>query len=212
MESNSYIHNIFPSPIACYEVPLTFSNIITSFYNIEMRQNSPTVADYGVRSKSSYVLNDPLYNHFSSYILNQVSSFGSEVLGYDYSEYKFTQSWISIKRPNEEHIRHTHPNSAISGVFYFGEVSTETPGITFHKPLNYSLENQISLRRNNSITPYNAEEFHIQTYPGLLIIFPSWLQHSVPKNNSDKNRYSLAFNSIPSVGLGDEECLTELKI
>jgi hypothetical protein len=30
---------------------------------------------------------------------------------------------------------------------------------------------------------------------GLLILFPSWLRHSVPKNQSDK-RYTIGFNTV----------------
>jgi K+-transporting ATPase A subunit len=58
---------------------------------------------------------------------------------------------------------------------------------------------------------YTHEYFSINATPGLLLLFPSYLQHSVPLNKSNLIRCSLAFNSVPVVGFGEEESLTELK-
>ena len=58
---------------------------------------------------------------------------------------------------------------------------------------------------------YAWDYFAIDFEPGLLILFPSYLHHSVPVNNTSKTRCSLAFNIVPSKSLGDESSLTELK-
>ena len=42
-------------------------------------------------------------------------------------------------------------------------------------------------RMNNQALQYNAVE-------GLLIVFPSWLQHAVQPNMSEETRVSIAFN------------------
>lgn len=36
------------------------------------------------------------------------------------------------KHPGQHHTMHTHPNSLISGVFYFGESEEGIPAIKFH--------------------------------------------------------------------------------
>ena len=47
--------------------------------------------------------------------------------------------------------------------------------------------------------------------PGLLVLFPSYLHHSVPLNKTEHPRHSLAFNVVPTIGFGEEMNLTELK-
>jgi len=46
----------------------------------------------------------------------------------------------------------------------------------------------------------------------MLLLFPSYLQHTVSINESQVNRYSLAFNSMPRYQLGMMNDLTELKM
>ncbi len=58
---------------------------------------------------------------------------------------------------------------------------------------------------------YAQKEFSIEFTPGLLLLFPSYLHHSVPLNKTEKTRCSLAFNVVPTVGFGEETSLTELK-
>jgi uncharacterized protein (TIGR02466 family) len=105
------------------------------------------------------------------------------------------------------HDIHTHPNSIISGVFYFGDNKEFLPNITFHKPQSFSFP---ILRPKEKYTKYNDTEFEL----GLnnLILFPSYLQHSVNLNKSNIPRYSISFNSIPLGIFGDKDELTELKL
>ncbi len=58
---------------------------------------------------------------------------------------------------------------------------------------------------------YAWEQFDIEFAPGLFLLFPSYLHHSVPLNKTNTTRCSLAFNVVPEVGFGEENNLTELK-
>jgi len=107
---------------------------------------------------------------------------------------------------------HTHPNGLISGVFYYGPTVEKTPAIKFHKiaaavNVSYILPKTVDKKKN---LKYSQNEFSIIFEPGLLLLFPSYLNHSVPINKTDKPRHSLAFNIVPTVGFGDERNLTEL--
>ena len=42
--------------------------------------------------------------------------------------------------------------------------------------------------------PFNAREATIEVVPGRLVMFPSWLTHSVPLNRGDQERISISFN------------------
>jgi uncharacterized protein (TIGR02466 family) len=170
-----------------------------------------SVLDFGLRSLNTYILNESPCLELSKYILNQTLIYSTEYLGYDYLEYKFTQSWISHKRPGEEHVPHTHPNSLISGILYYGNYDKNTPGIIIQKPSqNHNLIPKLS-ENPSSNSYFTSPYFPYDPSPGDLLLFPSYLPHMVPKNNSNKTRKSLAFNIVPTEGFGVKEHLTELK-
>jgi uncharacterized protein (TIGR02466 family) len=194
-------------------IPEKFSNITPWLYQQEMLSEDIDEANYGQRSKNSYILDEPQAGELKKYILDLAGIFGSEMLKYDYQEYRFGQSWISYKHPGQHHTMHSHPNSLISGVFYYGEPSDNTPAIKFHKLLGGMNVSYISpkMKKDKRDSKYAIEFMSVDFRPGLLLLFPSYVHHSVPINKTDKVRCSLAFNIVPKVGFGDEMNLTELK-
>ena len=212
MLNNHEIIELFPTPVYATVLPQHLSKVVPWFYKQEMLNEEVDAPNYGERSKNSYLLDEPECTELKTYILNSVNEYG-KTMGFDYSEYRFGQSWLSYKHPGQHHTMHTHPNSLISGVFYFGEGSQETPVIRFHKMGVGTNVPTISpkLIDNKKDLKYAQPIFNIEFTPGLLLLFPSYLHHSVPVNNTDKVRCSLAFNVVPTVGFGDERSLTELK-
>jgi uncharacterized protein (TIGR02466 family) len=210
MQINYEILELFPTPIYTTTVPIELSKVIP-FLDKQDISTDTDDDNYGFRSKDSYILDKPECEDLATFILSNVENYGDE-LGYDYKEYKFSQSWVSIKSPGQHHTMHSHPNGLISGVFYYGPVIEKTPAIKFHKIVSsinvpYILPKTV----NNKNLKYTQNEFSIEFQPGLLILFPSYLYHSVPLNNTNTSRHSLAFNIIPTIGFGDESLLTELK-
>ena len=208
---NYQVLELFPTPVFTTNVPPSFSTLLPLFYQQEMLNKEVDSINYGERSKNSYILDEPEYISLKNYILSLINEYSYEVLGYNYKEYKFGQSWISYKHPGQQHTMHSHPNSLISGVFYFGEVAEDTPSIKFHPAA--SGVNSPTIRPSMKPGPrkYTHEHFTITPTPGLLLLFPSYLHHSVPLNKSNITRCSLSFNSIPTIGFGGEMELTELK-
>lgn len=213
MNNNTQILELFPTPVQVSQLPNSLGSIVDWFYGQKMLTDKDELdsANYGERSENSYILNEPEAKDISSHLIQKVNEFAG-VLGYKHNDFKFGQSWISYKHPGQHHSYHSHPNSVISGVLYFGAPAEKTPAITFHKPVancNVSIlrPQRVEDRRD---LKYAQEKFHIEFAPGLLVLFPSYLYHSVPLNKSDKVRCSLAFNSVPKKGLGEEQSLTEL--
>jgi len=207
---NSNILELFPTPVFTTMIPENFSRVVNWFYTQQMTSTDPS--NYGENSQNNYLLNEPECTDLKNYILQLVSSFGNS-LGFEYKEYKFGQSWLSYKHPGQHHTPHAHPNSLISGVMYFGDNTKDTPAIRFHK-LSMGVNTPTILPKVISDTrnfKYAQTTFDIQFTPGLLLLFPSYLVHSVPVNNSNKVRCSLAFNAVPCEGFGDDRNLTELK-
>jgi uncharacterized protein (TIGR02466 family) len=212
MENNYKIIDLFPTPLFTTQIPSQYSSVITVFDKQEMGGNLGQEFEYGKRSKNSYVLNDPNCLKFKEYLLTQITYFANQILSYDYDSYKITQSWLTFKYPNESHVSHSHPNSLISGVFYYGDIDNLTSQIIFYKGNSYPDSQFLLLpkyKHERGIHSYT--EYHYKPSPGSLILFPSYLRHSVPVNTTNKIRKSLAFNVVPTEGFGDEVNLTELK-
>ena len=111
-------------------------------------------------------------------------------LKYEYEEMYITGMWSNILKPGETHSPHTHSNNLLSGVFYL-QSNDNSPAITFIDP-----RPQASVLQPQQ-TEYTKDNGTLYFYPAKvnrMVLFPSWLQHYVPKNNSNENRISIAFN------------------
>tara|TARA_R110000803_G_scaffold54008_1_gene110573 strand:+ start:377 stop:1033 length:657 start_codon:yes stop_codon:yes gene_type:complete len=215
MEDKHQILELFPTPVFVDTIPLGFENLIPSFDSHEMVDNRNNDAridtlNFGSRSLNTYILDGKKYKGFKDYILSLSFKFG-KMLGYQYDNYKLSQSWLTWKSPGQQHIKHSHANSLISGVFYYGTFNKDTPSIDFHKnESNSSLTLSPSQESNKDYT-FSSLNFTLKAGPGMVILFPSNLIHSVPINNTRFTRKSLSFNIIPQEGFGVENNLTELK-
>ena len=85
---------------------------------------------------------------------------------------------------------HRHERSVISGAYY-PKCDDESAPLIFESPLQ---PYQMNMNNINQ-TQYNQYFLDFNPAPGLLVLFPSWLRHSVPPNGADK-RYTISFNTI----------------
>jgi uncharacterized protein (TIGR02466 family) len=88
------------------------------------------------------------------------------------------------------HKLHSHPNNYLSGVYY---VCTH-PGadtINFHDP-----RRQTGVIRPPvvELTAENTDQVVVKVRDGTLLMFPSYLEHSIDANTSDDERISVSFN------------------
>ena len=66
----------------------------------------------------------------------------------------------------------------------------------------------------NFYNMYNSKSWKITPNNGMLIFFPSEVHHQILKNNSNIERYSLAFNLMPTgkIGIENSDSFVNLKI
>lgn len=117
-----------------------------------------------------------------------------------------TQCWSNITGTGERHHEHSHPNSIVSGVFYF-QNNSKLPPIQFRRPQLRDLSLDVAKHNN-----FNSSTFLLPAESGELLLFPSTLQHCVLDNKSDEDRISIAFNTFTKGSLGSIEGLTYLPI
>ena len=119
-----------------------------------------------------------------------------------------TQSWINLIKPGSSHHPHYHPNSILSGVFYIQSVENDL--ILFRDP-NEQLKKRMDLGNISENNLYNSSVGAASVAKNELVIFPSWLEHSVPINkNATTDRISLAFNTFATGIFGTKKSFHEL--
>jgi uncharacterized protein (TIGR02466 family) len=103
------------------------------------------------------------------------------------------ECWANINRQGHANKRHTHPGCFLSGSYYVdvGDGSTAgNPGgrFRFHDPRGVA----------NVLEPVTGKEGasapEIQPEAGMMVMFPSWMPHSVEAYLGEGTRISIAFN------------------
>lgn len=102
-------------------------------------------------------------------------------------------SWININPPNSYNLRHLHPRSLFSGVYYAKVPDGDCGDITFYRDnIMLSYLPSYIVQDWNDMTSGTASYKPVQ---GMLLIFPSWLEHSVTTNLTAEDRISISFNT-----------------
>ncbi len=113
-----------------------------------------------------------------------------EFLRIGYEEFLITGCWANISAKGASHGVHNHPNNFLSGVYY---VQTQ-PGadtVSFHDP---RIQTAIIRPPVTELTAENTDQVVVGVRNGTLLMFPSYLQHSVSPNESEEERVSVSFN------------------
>lgn len=117
--------------------------------------------------------------------------YSSEVLGIDPVVWFEIVNTLLIKiRPDETMYIHNHSNCVALAVYYITDPPESSPLVFFNE--TNVLKNFNFLLPYAKETPYNKNVYKIYPKKGDIIIFPSWLYHLVPKNESTETRYSLS--------------------
>lgn len=117
-----------------------------------------------------------------------MAEMGCTAVAYD------VESWINIHDAGGFNFPHLHEGSYLSGCFYL-RVPAGSGNLIFRDPrpgvVHSSLKGPVANGyRDVSLKPED----------GLLVLFPSWLEHYVEPHAGDGARIVIAFNAVPHVG------------
>lgn len=161
-------------------------------------------------SKNDKVLESDELSDLKRFIDEQIFNYKKNLLHIkDENEIYVTQSWVNNSHPSQYHSKHKHPNSVISGVMFIDEnKDCSLPPIRFYRtqemfPISFSYDD---------LNEFNASAREFDPAPGMLMLFPSLLEHGVEKNTSDQVRTSISFNTFVRGTVGGKEQLTEVLI
>lgn len=202
------ITNIFPTTLISTKLSRPISSEEMDIVNkYKLQENSHR--NYGnLVSNDYYVLDkEKGFSEIRDFIQQGIDNYVDIVLKpQNELDFYITQSWLNYTEPGEIHHKHNHPNSIISGVFYFNAVQT-LDRITFYNVKDKQIEIQ-----PREFTMYNSPSWWYPVETGVLLLFPSDLVHAVDMTMSDQTRISLAFNVFAKGLFGSEDGLTALHL
>jgi uncharacterized protein (TIGR02466 family) len=124
------------------------------------------------------------------------------------SEYYITQSWINVLPPGGFHHRHHHVNSIFSGTLYIKTI--ENDSIIFNAEKHST--DFLRYFKSNSRNEWNSVQYILEVNDGDFVLFPSYIDHEVPYNNSKELRVSIAFNTFVRGTIGETHNLSLLEL
>ena len=195
------IVEIFPIKIAVIDDFECSQEIVDALNNVECV--APSNNDVAKFSLDTYIFDNLFYDSLSSKIIEQVNYYAN-ALQLRNNKMQFAQSWVTQCTPGLHHRIHSHTNSVISGVYYFDTDSHSSP-LMFHRG------GLTDIRVNTLEAEDDHDTFVLPSSKNRLVLFPSYLTHSVPMNMFKRDRRSVAFNCLPIGRLGNERSLCEIR-
>lgn len=197
------LQGIFPLPIMMTSLQRELKQEELDFF--DETQKSVVKNPYNFISEDTYLLNkepmaqlkadfEMVLNYYFRQIHNPRPNIGIRI----------TQSWMAFTPQGGQHHRHDHQNSLVSGCFYIN-ANPEVDKIVFHNPSHPAIH--VQPEQHNE---YTTGVYTVKVGAGDLILFPSWLDHSVPVTTEDKVRKIVGFNTFPTGIMGDTRQVNEL--
>ncbi len=103
---------------------------------------------------------------------------------------KIDNMWAIVNIGGSANLRHQHGNSTISGAYYV-RAPENCGDIVFYDPRPAPVYSYPNAKQPNSL---NAQVNAISPKEGALVLFPSYLDHSVNENLSKNERIVISFN------------------
>jgi len=194
-KKNSEIHLAFSTPIWTSIIP-NYEEINNRMYNyikFLKSKNPEGIAKSNLLGwHSSYF---DLEKDDPRYFVNSITGSLNVVfkdMGWNLKdqETKITSMWSIINKKNASNERHIHSNNYISAAYYV-KAPNNCGDIVFHDPRSEATFRHPKISKLNRL---NSNVFMIEPKAGLLVLFPSYLYHSVDLNKTDEERIVISFN------------------
>jgi len=162
-------------------------NVPNKQVNTQFYYNGETT--YGTRSLTE----DPEFSPFIDFVKKKAVGFLDQQ-GYDTSRipwkpYFFANSFLE----GSNHPKHLHSQCTLSGIYYL-KTPPGSSKIRFYpnQPFKDFFDYMYMIKDPNNW--YCMPHVDYEPCPGLLLIWPAWMYHEVPPNQSKTPRTSIVFN------------------
>jgi len=201
-----FLDPLFATPIYGYQTEFELTLELERFIrSLPYQENK-----FNIITKSTRVLDMPELEGVRKIIQTSLDEYVDKTFNC-LQEFYINDSWIAINQHIMSHQKHNHQNSIISGVFYL-KATPNSGSINFYKE---PIPIKEAYHFDYDIKEYNFFNSSKQSYPpktGLLVIFPSHVQHSVDMNSTENDRFALAFNAFVRGFFGNNNYASNLTI
>ena len=198
------INSIFPTPIYMTNIDRPFTKQELKF--VEDQKNYCTKNEGNINTKDNYILNRKELKNIKKFLNECCKDYVDKIICPNNNlKLYITQSWLNYTEENQYHHRHEHPNSIISGVFYF---NSNKDMIKFFSHIKYQQIKPIIDDKKYNL--WNSDSWWFAVETGQLVMFPSSTTHQVDVKKGTNTRISLAFNTFYKGTIGSNDELTEL--
>ena len=199
------INNLFPTPIYTTKIDRGFTKQELQFVNEQKEHCSKNNGN--INTKDSYILNRKQFKNIKKFLDKCCKDYLDTIIcPKNNIEIYITQSWLNYTEANQYHHQHAHPNSVVSGVFYF-DSDIKNDKILFTKGGYQQISPKIDKEKFNL---WNSSTWFFPVETGNLFMFPSSTIHQVETKQGNNTRISLAFNTFYKGSVGSDSELTEL--
>lgn len=145
---------------------------------------------YTTIASGDNLLTRPAFKTLERHIHAEAAAFaGVYALDIERHPLRITDCWLNVYGQGDAQEAHIHQNSVISGIYYVA--APEGCGeLLFHSPLSDVMLNPPTSQTNDINTPMVA----YRPGAGEMLLFRSWLRHSVKPTRGKEERVSIAFN------------------
>jgi len=200
------INNLFPTPIYTTKIDRGFTKQELQF--VDNQKNKCTNNQGNINTKDNYILNRKEFKNIKKFLDKHCKDYLDTIIcPKDNIELYITQSWLNYTEANQYHHKHEHPNSVVSGVFYF-DSDIKNDKILFSHSRGYQQISPTIDKTKFNLWNSNTWFFPVET--GNLFMFPSSTTHQVETKKGNNTRISLAFNTFYKGSVGSNTELTEL--
>ena len=195
--SDIKVHNLFSVPIFHYKLD-NYKEINKELLNyiLELQKSDKTGNAHsnkgGWHSQNFDIVNQGPPINFLNKIKDYLKHIISNEFGWKYvpNKQRIVAMWAIINKKNSFNVMHNHQNCYFSSTYYVKKPKS-SGDITFFDPKEAKTYRFPKIEK---YTEYSSEAVTIKPEEGDLLIFPSYLYHSVSENLSEDDRVIISFN------------------
>jgi uncharacterized protein (TIGR02466 family) len=193
------IFNLFPTPVGFIPGVITqeecndLIDLVVNCDKLVPNQNS----DKLTHTAAGDSLKGPQIEKLFDKLAPHIRDFGYQLLGDNSLDWHMVGLWGNIMNPGGWQFKHNHGNSVISGVIYLQmpEGASATRFWRKDRGDTYFLAHD----GEGDTTDYNCGHIDLNNVKATdMVLFPSYLNHSVEQSGVGEDRISIAFNVVPN--------------
>ena len=186
---------LFPTPVWTIQLDnyKSVNEQMFSYIKTKQKNDKIGVSKSNVKGwhSTDFDLNDKDPQTFISFILPAIEKVMTD-MNWDKEKQiaKINNMWAIVNTGGSANLRHQHGNSTISGAYYV-RAPMNSGDIVFYDPRPAPVYSHPNTTNPNFL---NAQVNGVSPKEGALVLFPSFLDHSVNENISSSERIVISFN------------------